>query len=290
MNFLDLSTTSAKIKFGVRVAAVLLLILFFVPTLTVSCDETEIAEFSAFDAAFGLIDEKIAKENGGTTSAEDGIDPEFITLIFVAMTAFIFISVEKKPIETAAMAGLSAFFMVGYKILAKSKAVEFVASSMGMDKSYIKEYIEVEGTFAYTLHIILCLGIAGAILYEKFVLDNPDNKKLVMGFVGKIKDKIGTAASSTTTSSTPSSASGRVCSNCGSPVADSAKFCAYCGTKYSQAPEAPKAEEAPQTPVTPKAPATPKAPEESQNNVCPACGKVNKEGAAFCTGCGKTLF
>ena len=61
---------------------------------------------------------------------------------------------------------------------------------------------------------------------------------------------------------------GRVCTNCGKPVAEGMAFCVNCGTKV----EAP-------APVV-EAPAAP---------VCPTCGKPVAEGMAFCTGCGTRL-
>lgn len=271
MNFLDLSTTSAKIKFGVRVAAILLLILFFVPTISVSCRGQEVVEFSAFEAGVGLIDEKMEESMGSV----DDIDPEFITLLFAVMAAFIIWHSNDKPLTTAGWAGLSAACMYLFKYGTKHR----IAEMMDSDIKDIEGYIEIEGTGAFTLHILLCVAIAATVLYEHFILNNPDNKAKVMKMWGDIKGKIGLSVPSQSSSSASSSKVGsKVCPNCGSNLPAEAQFCGNCGTKYTE-PEKTEPEKS-----------EPEQPSQDGKNICPSCGKEYAEGACFCTGCGKSLY
>jgi ribosomal protein L40E len=266
-DFMDFSTTESKVKLVIRICAVILLVLFFVPTISVSCGDYEI-EFSAFEAGAGLIDEKANDEfsdlfdelgdlsiDGDEAKSDedemDDIDPELIVFVFVIMALFVFRYATKKPLESAAMAGLSALCMQGLKYGTEYRIEE----QMDFDEVNFSSFFEVDTTPWFSVHIAVCVIIIFIELYYGLFEKNPASKEFIKNAITNASQK---------NSSTESNASNNVCASCGNPVPQDAKFCGKCGAEYHE-------------------------PKKTDKKFCTSCGTPYEEGTAFCSGCGKSL-
>lgn len=255
---------SKKIKFGVRIAAILLIIFFFVPTVSVSCSgyTTEISALNAVTGNYGgaNTDASLGGLLGTTsTSMSQGIvsSSAYLLLLLPVLAILILVFSNSNAIISSVCAAGSAIGMLLFKSGVK-KEVKLMMGEMGEDAIYGEELFSVKGTIWFTIHIIVCIAIIAVLMYEKFVLQNPENKKKIAGAVGGVFGNITNPVQTPRTDS-------RTCAKCGTALADGAKFCATCGT-----------------PVPPPAP-------KKVEKFCSTCGTKYVEGTAFCSACGNKL-
>lgn len=235
---------SSKIKFGVRIAAVVLIILFFVPTISVSCSDYE-AEFSAFDAAVGNVDEIVYEEMGlDKSSGDEGIDPAPLLFVLIIIAAIILKFSNDNAIVSSVCAAASAVVMYIFKSGAKDEAVR-----QGSYEGY--NMVKVDTTSWFTIHIIVCLGIIAVLMYEKYVLQVPENHKKVKNTVDNI---LGNNGPSTTATNMIT------CAKCGNKVPVGTKFCRACGNDMQ--------------------------PPRDEKRFCSNCGHKQTADEVFCPNCG----
>ena len=282
--------TSNKIKLAVRIAAVILIVLFFVPTVTVSCSDM-VVEISAFDAAAGNVEEKVSKEMGeglmedmgigdmGDLTGESSNDiyaPNPILYILIVFAAAMLVIANKNAIASIILAISSAIVM----FLFKSGVADRVKED-GM------ALVKVKTTPWFTVHIIVCVAIVLMLLYDKFVLQakKPQNTATVGGGYGQAPGyqppqytppqynanqynanqyntpQYAQPQYNSNPNPTPNTAG---CQQCGAPLMQGATFCSRCGSPVVK--EQPKIEK-----------------------FCPQCGTKYTEGQPFCVNCGNKL-
>ena len=173
--------------------------------------------------------------------------------------------VEKNIIVSAACAG---GYSIGMIILNST-----VKDELGVGSSLAK------ASLWYTLSLILGFVIAGILMYEKFILQNPQNKQKVANMFGNANNgpqqgygapqqgygapQQGYGAPQQGYGAPQNNAP--VCAQCGAPLTPGTKFCARCG-----------------------APAPAPAPQNVEK-FCSACGTKCAPGTAFCPTCGNKM-
>lgn len=88
-----------------------------------------------------------------------------------------------------------------------------------------------------------------------------------------------------TVSAVASGYTGRMCGNCGKPMADEDAFCMSCGERYVEKP----ASSGTSASQPSSALADARCPDAAPAQVCLACGAVAADDDAFCMGCGTPL-
>ena len=140
---------SKFISLGIRIAALILVVIFFVPTICVSCQGEESTEISGFAAAVGNID------------SED-VDAEAKPVLFVI------------PALALLIAALGNKLHIISAIAAEGNIIAMILMKNGVQKMVEERfdefagYITVETTNAYTIHMVVCVVIVIALLVDKF--------------------------------------------------------------------------------------------------------------------------
>lgn len=198
---------SKGILLGVRIAALLLIVIFFLPSVCVSCQGEEM-NLSAFNAATGLFDDKDELSTDISPSIEYFFIPIFAILIIV-------FAKNKKDWTPVFCSAANIILM----ILMKSEVKKIATKEAG---SYIK-YVRIETTAAYFFHMLLCVSIIIALLVDKFIICHPENR---IKFEAIIKNLLGKAPNAENQSV--------ICLSCGSKNPNTAGFCSSCGTALPQ--------------------------------------------------------
>ena len=273
--------TSKKIKLGVRIAALLLMVIFFMPTISVSCSGYASTEMSAFDAVtgdYGEYDLGDLSDVLGTTSMTSTASPEsaYLLLVLPILAILILIFANSKAILSAICAAGSAIGMLLFKS-GVEKEIDDMMGLMGGYGSYGKGLVSVKGTTWFTVHMVVCVAIVGVLMIEKFVLQNPQNKQKVANMFGNANNgpqqgygapQQGYGAPQQGYGAPQGYApqnNAPVCAQCGAPLTPGTKFCARCG-----------------------APAPAPAPQNVEK-FCSACGTKCAPGTAFCPTCGNKM-
>jgi len=175
-----------KISAFVKIAAIAIMVIFFLPTICVSCDagvaKVEV-EFSAFDAAIGGVDEKVYDEiRTEQDSEDDEIAAEPILFIIVVLALIIFKVTNNRPVISIICAAGCGIMM----LLMKRGVKDWIIDNGG-EFGYS---FDIETTFFYFIHMVLCAGIIGLLLFEKFVLEDPERKKQFAGMVKGIQKDV----------------------------------------------------------------------------------------------------
>ncbi len=171
---------SKKISSIVKIAALAIIVIFFIPSFCVSCGGTEYkVEFSAFDAAIGIVDDK-AYEVIGTTPSEDEEDeikasPLLFVIVILAVVIFKYTN-TRSLISIASAAGCAVTML-----LMKQGVEDYIH-----DSESAMFVFDMETTFAYTLHMILSVGIIAVLLFERFILDHPERKAQISSTASKL--------------------------------------------------------------------------------------------------------
>ena len=172
---------SKKISTIVRIAALAIIVVFFIPSFCVSCGDIEV-EFSAFDAAIGTIDEKTYEAMGVPKDSQDdadSIEAEPLLFIIVILALVIFKFTNKRSLISILSAAGCAGMMLLMSNGINTRSVEEL-------KDFIQYGVKTETIFGYTLHMILCAGIIVILLYERLILDNPERKEQISSTASKI--------------------------------------------------------------------------------------------------------
>lgn len=143
------SKISKYISIGIRIAALLLIILFFVPSICVSCDDMEVS-FSAFEAAMGQVEEDLALEY------------DYVLFVVLLLPLLILICANKAPIITATLSVMNIVAMIIYIIMVKIRCDAYFEG--------IEMMVNVKPKFAFVLNIVLCLAIMGAVIFERLII------------------------------------------------------------------------------------------------------------------------
>ena len=171
---------SKKISSIVKIAALAIIVVFFIPSFCVSCGGAEVkVEFSAFDAAIGIVDDK-AHDVVGSTPSEDSEDeikasPLLFVIVILAVVIFKYTN-TRSLISIASAAGC-----VVTMLLMKQGVEDYIR-----DSESAMFVFDMETTFAYTLHMILSVGIIAVLLFERLVLDHPERKEQISSTASKI--------------------------------------------------------------------------------------------------------
>ncbi len=278
---------SKKISFVLRIAAIAIMVIFFIPTFCVSCEDYINVEFSAFDAAVGIIDDKIADDldTDDYDDTGDGIDASPI-LFGILICAVLILKYANTKFVLSLVCGIGC--LIGMPLM-----------SIGV-KEYIKDagypayMISVETTLAYKLHILLSIIIIIALLFEKYVLEDADRYEKFEEVCSKFSKTSNTdthKAKSTVKSTSNSFYTNHknvnnevntvhtppanmfskeqkinnsilTCKSCGKEVQATDLFCTRCGSKIVK----------------------------EEVSFCAHCGaKINKETSMFCARCGTKI-
>ena len=143
------SKISKIISIGIRIAALLLIVLFFVPSICVSCDDME-ANFSAFEAALGKVEEDLAMED------------DYILFVLLLFPLVILICTNNTPMITATVSAMNIVSMIVYIIMVKVRCNAYFEG--------IEMMIEVKPKFAFILNIALCAAIIGVVVFERHII------------------------------------------------------------------------------------------------------------------------
>ena len=248
-----------NIHLGVKIATFALILFFFLPMMVIdTMGFTDELKFSALNFAIGQYQ-----------GEEMGVNyPLAFAIPVLAVLVLVF--VEKNIIVSAACAG---GYSIGMIILNST-----VKDELGVGSSLAK------ASLWYTLSLILGFVIAGILMYEKFILQNPQNKQKVANMFGNANNgpQQGYGAPQQGYGApqqgygAPQQGYGApqgyapqnnapVCAQCGAPLTPGTKFCARCG-----------------------APAPAPAPQNVEK-FCSACGTKCAPGTAFCPTCGNKM-
>lgn len=269
---------SRKISFIVRIAAIAIIIIFFVPTFCVSCGDYEF-EFSAFDLAIGKADDKLLEDLSGKDydREDDDLEAAIILFVIIILAAIIVKYANGKS-------KLSLICSIG--CLISMPLTKYIIQRYIDDEGYARYTIDLETTFAYSLHIILSIIIIVALLFEKYVLNDLSAdaqldesllmlfnkvKKLVVFESNNSNSNINTNTYTNTSKyqtdylkkNTNTYSIGSFCGNCGSKMQESNIYCPNCGTKREHG-----------------------APKDNQSWTC-SCGAVNSSSSSYCNTCFK---
>ena len=196
---MDNTKISKGILLGIRIAALLLLIFFFIPSVCVSCQGTTV-DVSGFNAAIGNI----------TVESEEIDSIDAAPWLFIIPILIIAIGVIATKYHFVTMA--CAFANIVMMYIFKGAVKDYVKDSVGEYAGYIK----VESTAAFSFAIILSLLVILAVAFDKFILNDPKNKEKLEELIRKyIKQE------------TPPA---KTCSTCGHTLSENAMFCTECGT------------------------------------------------------------
>lgn len=143
------SKISKIISIGIRIAALLLIVLFFVPSICVSCDDME-ANFSAFEAAMGQVEEDLAMEY------------DYILFVLLLLPLIILICANKVSVITATVSVMNIVAMIIYIIMVKIRCDAYFEG--------IEMMVSVEPKFAFILNIVLCAAIIGVVIFERRII------------------------------------------------------------------------------------------------------------------------
>ena len=141
------------ISIGIRIVALVLLLIFFIPTLCVSC-QGEKVDVSGFDAATGNV------------SREAEAAPWLFVIPVLAVV--IGILATKFHIVTMICAAANIVMMFIFKLAVNIWVEDYFDEAAS--------YVHVNATTAFSLHIILCLLIILATAFDGYILDNPKFK------------------------------------------------------------------------------------------------------------------
>ena len=152
-------------------AALVLIVLFFIPSFCVSCGGIE-AEVSGFGAAIGNVNVKDSEENA---------TPEPAPWLFILpiLSALIILYANKKRIISTACALGNIVMMFVFKL-----AVEAY-----VDKEELQGYLEVETKPAFTIYIVICILIVLALAFDKFVLGKKKNREKMSRIIEDLKQE-----------------------------------------------------------------------------------------------------
>ena len=203
---MNYSKISKGISLGVRIAALLLLVLFFVPSITVSCSGVD-ADVSGLNAAIGTIE----------VEGEDIGDIDAAPWLFIIAALAIAIGVIASKFHFVTMA--CSFVNIIMIFVFKAAVNNWVKDNF--DEYY--SYIDVETTAAFAFHIIFCILIILALAFDKFVLLNDGIRAKMEELIRKIlkKEPVAPAVDNTE--------GAKFCASCGHRVLPNAHFCGNCG-------------------------------------------------------------
>lgn len=201
------SKISKGISLGVRIAALLLLVLFFVPSITVSCQGVAPTDVSGFDAAIGTVE--VAEEN------VEEIDAAPWLFLIPALAIAVGILACKLHFVTMACSLANIGMIFVFKATVKGWVNDNLAE--------YASYVIIETKEPFTFHIVLCVLIILAVAFDKFILCHEGNRVRLEGLFKK--------------NTATGSAKAVFCHACGQQLAPTAKFCAGCGAAV-QAPVA----------------------------------------------------
>ncbi|MBE6983695.1 MAG: hypothetical protein E7435_05370 [Ruminococcaceae bacterium] len=176
---------SKKISSIVKIAALAIIVVFFIPSFCVSCGGAEVeVEFSAFDAAIGIVDDKAYEVIGSTPSEDSAEEIEASPLLFVIVILAVVIF---KYTNTRSLISIVSAIGCAVTMLLMKQGVEDYIH----DSESAMFVLDMETTFAYSLHMILSIGIIALLLFERFILDHPERKEQV----GNIASQVSNTAS-----------------------------------------------------------------------------------------------
>lgn len=260
-----------KLRIVVKTAFVLLIALFFIPSITVSCG-SDAFPHSMMDIARGGSSE-IRKLVGGSQDVEGNYYIFLMLLLPVIGAAIQFLPKTEMYIDEKTQGILSA-------VLFGVNMVLWIAVFVHMKQELISEeageWITVKTRAAYWISMLVhTAGILSSMMCLHLpVFDNfmesvqrslgssavPGRVKTGLQFdpriipldLERIKNKL----------SVPGLNQTWRCIECGKMMRSDALYCSVCGTKR---------------------------PEEKRDRYCSNCGQMIKEGDVFCGGCGKPL-
>lgn len=242
---------SGKIKAIIRIAALALIILFFVPMMSVSCGLIEI-EFSLYDIATANLNDIVAEETGmGFGAGFEEMEPVPAFFIFILLALVILIFANKARILSSICAILSAIGLYGVSYIIEEE-VKREASVEGYS------YASVETTTWFTVYMIICIGIVVLLAYERSIIN--DEKKnasqnATMGYAPSYAPPPPPPP--------PQQMQFTYCSKCGHREPTGVRFCSHCGGEIQ--------------------------PAQSKTMFCSKCGNKYSEGEMFCSRCGNNL-
>ena len=201
---------SSKIKkgisIGVRVAALALIVLFFIPSFCVSCGDME-ANVSGFGAAIGNIDVENSEENATP-------DPAPWLFILPILSALIIFYTNQKRIISMVCALGNIIMMFVFKFAVNSY----------VDKEF-EGYLEIETKPAFAIYIVICILIILALAFDKFILGRKKNRDLLINIINWIKED------------DPMEEDEPRCPTCGRILSDPSGSCPFCSTDTSKCSE-----------------------------------------------------
>ena len=257
--------TSKKIDFAVRIAAIAIIVIFFIPTFCVSCEDYMEVEFSAFDAATGNINEKIADELGTEYDKDDPYVNASPILFIIVILAGVIIKFSNTNHKVSIICAASCLIVMP---IMKGEVYNFINS-----EEYARYVFDVKTTFAYALHIILSIAIIVILLFEKYVLQDPVRndqfnemrKKYIQGYenVQSYSSDNMRSTKNNIVETNDKVADEPTCSLCGAPLGKGATYCSKCKSEIN--------------PVNVK---------ESKSWMC-SCGAVNNNNDNYCSVCYK---
>ena len=193
-------TISENISLGIRIAALFIVIIFFLPTVCVSC-QSETMEISAFNMALGNFEWEEDDDEAGP------LPLYFLIIIF----AIVILVKHNKDAYTSLIATIgNIIMMVVMKIQIQTTATK--------EAGKYADYIQVKTTTAYFFHMLLCVCVILALLIDKYIINNPENQIKITNYINRFSRAPNSDFFSTT------------CFKCGKPILNNCKFCSNCGS------------------------------------------------------------
>lgn len=243
-----------KITFStvIRIMALVLAILFFVPNFVISCDYTgeNVAEISPFNIAAGNITVTSSNLDEDTSSTTEQIDA--IPAYFILLAVLIIIAVLGKKLPAIGM--FLTILYIGLLVIMSEEITDFI------DSEY-QGYLSFEATPAGIINYYLALSL----FIVLFIC-------LIVGISNRYKEKKNkTVSPAVESSANIPQANITQCHNCGYETDMNKAYCRNCGAKLEvnhSLPENKKSDGA---------------------AYCNNCGHKIDENMTFCGNCGVKL-
>jgi hypothetical protein len=241
-----------KISTLIRLCALVLIILFFVPTSIASCSSygiTASVDISPFNLAIGNLkmETNDPDETADEAEAIESIEAKPVLFVMLALSAVVVALGSKVPI-------LGAILSVGNAVaifIMHLKIAEYIATE------YEGMSVELEKTAAYYIYIIVAVVIAVILMLVQFgIFSKQKSGAAIRKDIPSYgpKENYNTEyiphTDGTKVDNTPN---GRVCGHCGCVCGDNEMFCGNCGEKLngptSDKPAPTMKTEVPKTPA-----------------------------------------
>ena len=232
-----------KIKLStiIRLCALILVVLFFIPTSIVSCSSYGI-KASVDISPFGLATGNLKMESNSPEDTEeyaedlDNIDAQPVLFAMLALSVILLLLGSKLPI----LGALSSVANAVVLYIMHTKIAEYIA------REYEGMGVGLTKTNVYYIYMVISVGVAILLVSRQFGLMDRVSKTVKAipvssggsryeSNIGTVQKDVPATARDDNDDSTASTKGKKVCGNCGCVCEEDGMFCSNCGSKLKSA-------------------------------------------------------